>query len=322
MKKDIIIIAEIQRGSISPTTFEMVSIAGKLADVKSASIKILVIDNKADTFAEEIAIKTGCDVLAVNTPNLVYYNGTAFKAIIQRVLDEMDPIYICIAHSSQGVDYAPGLAVCIDASCISSISGYDFKDGDVIFERALYGGRINAYLKSRSEPVVLLIQPGCFKNKQAICRKGIVACISSDDIATGIKVKNQISPESDPAALSEAKTVVGIGRGINSPDNIIFAEQFSRHFSNAAVGCSRPVVDLGWMKYKYQIGITGSVIDPDIYIACGISGSSQHIAGMRASEYVISINSDPNATIFNVSDICIVDDMFDFFNAFDDVVKK
>ena len=322
MNKDIIIIAEIHNNKVSPITFELATLAGELADLCTAAVKVIVINQRALHYADEIALKTGFDVIAATATELEYYNGSAYKKIIKNILNGLNPLYICIGHTSQGQDFAPGLAISINSPCISGISGYDTTGKDLIFERSVYGGKINVYIKPLSYSTVLTIQPGIFRKDLASKEKGTISEYTSDEMATGPTTTGIRTPASDPAALTTAKTVIAVGRGIEGPENIVFAEKFSHHFNNAATACSRPVADLGWMKYKYQVGITGAVIFPEIYIACGISGSTQHIAGMRASELVISINSDPNASIFNVSDICIVDDMLDFFKAFEEVVKN
>jgi len=322
MNKEIIIIAEIQNNKVSPITFELATLAGELASVCTTSVKIIVINQRALHYADEITLKTGFDVIAVTTSQLEYYNGASFKKIIKNILNGLNPLYICIGHTSQGQDFAPGLAISINSPCISGISGYDRNGEDLIFVRSVYGGKINAYIKPLSDAVVLTLQPGIFRKDLTNKEKGTITEYTSDEIATGSMTTGIRTPASDPAALTTAKTVIAVGRGIEAPENIIFAEKFSQHFNNAAIACSRPVVDLGWMKYKYQVGITGAVISPEIYISGGISGSTQHIAGMRGAELVISINSDPNASIFNVSDICIVDDMLDFFKAFGDFVNN
>ncbi len=322
MKKDIIIIAEIQNNKISPVTYEMASLAGDLADACVASVKIIVINERALHYAEEITSKSGLDVLAVRTTDNEYYNGGLCRKILSSLVNDLNPLYICVAHTSQGLDFGPGLAISLNAPCISGVSGYDSFGDELFFIRSVYGGKINANIKQLSEPAVLIIQPGIFRQSISKNEKGIISEYISEERETGSTTTGIIRRQgSDPAVLTTAKTVVAVGRGIDGPDNVIHAEKFSYHFSSAAIACSRPVVDLGWMKYKYQVGITGAAISPEIYIACGISGSTQHIAGMRGAELVISINSDPNASIFNVSDICIVDDMFDFFKAFEDIQK-
>lgn len=120
---------------------------------------------------------------------------------------------------------------------------------------------------------------------------------------------------SEASALGRAKIVVAAGRGIEKEENLEKIYAFSKLFPGVAVAGSRPLIDMGWMPYKQQVGITGARVSPDIYIACGISGSSQHLAGMDKSAFVVAINNDPNATIFKHADLCIVEDLFSFIDS-------
>lgn len=317
MLNDIIVVAEILNNSLRAITFELAALAEELAKSNSAGIKIIIISPNPKSHAEEVSKKTGHDVIAVKTPQLEQYNGDAYKNILKKIVGDYNPLFICIGHTSQGIDFAPGLAVKLGCSCITCINGVTSKTNIDIFSRPIFGGKINAFIKSETARTVLTVQPGVFINKQNPDSPGNISYITINDSPLKIQSAGIIKQESVPSHLNDAKSIIAIGRGIEDPDDISHAENFSVFFTNAAVACSRPVVDMGWMKHKHQVGITGTVVAPDIYIACGISGSSQHIAGMNGAKFVIAINSDPNAAIFNVSDICIVEDLLSFFKSFE-----
>ncbi|MCP4694600.1 MAG: electron transfer flavoprotein subunit alpha/FixB family protein [Desulfobacterales bacterium] len=126
----------------------------------------------------------------------------------------------------------------------------------------------------------------------------------------------------DENDLAGAKIVIAAGRGVGERENLARIFRFSRLFASAVVAGSRPMIDMGWMPHWRQVGVTGASISPDIYIACGISGSSQHIAGMNGSGCVIAVNNDKNAAIFNASDVCIVEDLFSFIEAFEEIARE
>ncbi len=317
MQKEIIVIAEILNNNLRPITFELIACAEELANLNSADIKIIVINCNPNKFAEEISKKTGYDVLAVKTPLLKQYNSDAYKNILKAILSNDKSFFICIGNTSQGLDFAPGLAVKLGCSCITGINGIIEKNNNTVFSRSVFGGKMNALIESKTDTAILTVQPGCFKNRQKPEKPGKITHVTQNDPPSRIQSKEIIKPESVQSELSDAKTIIAIGRGIEEAENIMHVEKFSHLFNDVAIACSRPVVDMGWMKYKHQVGITGSEVSPEIYIACGISGSSQHIAGMNESKFIIAINSDPNAAIFNASDICIVEDLLSFLDSFE-----
>lgn len=318
MGKNIIVVAEILNNNLRSVTFELIAFAEKLAELNSANIKIIIINNAPVAHAEEISKSTGYDVIAVATPLLEHYNGEAYKSILQAIIGDLNPLFICVGHTSQGLDFAPGLSVRLGCSCITCINGIAEKDNKTIFSRYIFGGKINAFIQPETEVSVLTIQPSLFKKDNNPEKPGEIVHLTLNTPPLKMKNSGITKPESSPSHLSDAKTIIAIGRGIEDPENITLAEKFSHLFTNAALACSRPVVDMGWMRYKHQVGITGTEVAPDLYIACGISGSSQHIAGMNKSKFVVAINNDPNAAIFNVSDICIVDDILGFFQSFEE----
>lgn len=321
MKKDIIVITEILNNKIQPITYEIIACAERIAMEKHSAISILIINAKPEAFAEELSQKINHKIISIKTPYAEHYNSHAYKNIIADTISDRRPWFICAGHTSHGLDFAPGLAVKLNCACITSVNGFNKKDDKLTFSRSLFGGKLNTFIESSTETTILTIQPGAFKKSQSSKKSGVIANKTSNELPQQIVSTGLIKPESTQSDLSGAKTVIAVGRGILEPENIPLVKKFSLFFSSSAVACSRPVVDMGWMKYKHQVGITGAIISPEIYIACGISGSSQHIAGMNNSDFVIAINNDPNAAIFNNADICIVEDMFTFFEAFGENVK-
>ena len=216
-------------------------------------------------------------------------------------------------HSSQGSDFAPGLALDLSAACVSGVEGICNGPDGLEFYRSIYGGKLRAAIKPAAAITVLTLQPGSFKPHAAV--EDAEACVHQYNINVSDPTFGSLTLKKVPSEgidLSEAKVLVAAGRGIGEEGNLDLLQQLTEQFPQAATCGSRPVIDAGWMPYNRQVGITGATVSPALYLACGISGASQHISGMRSSGFVVSINSDPGAAIFNVSDICIVEDVTTF----------
>ncbi len=317
MENAIIVIVEHFEDKVRPVTNELLAYAIKLQMITKAAIKLVVLGDNIDNLATELAETTGMDVEAVQVPNLKLYNPEVYKTVLADLLSEIDFSCCCIANSTQGLDFAPGLAVRLSAGCITGVVKISEKEELPIFTRAISGGKVVADMQSRAETLITTIQPGSFKPvtfdspTPGKINTRTVSCVPE-------KSKNlEIKPaEDDNSALSEASVVVAAGRGIGKEENLKNVYQLSELFARSIVGGSRPLCDLDWLKYNQQVGVTGATVTPDLYLACGISGASQHISGMQGSGFIVSINLDPTATIFNLSDICVVEDLNTFIPVF------
>ncbi len=321
MKKNIIVIADILNNKIQPITYEVIACAESIAIQESSTISVIIINAKPAIPAEELSQTSNHKIISIKTPYAEHYNSHVYKIIIADTISDLRPWFICSGHTAQGIDFAPGLAAKLNYACITSVNGLSKTDDTLTFSRSLFGGKLNAFIKSSTETTVLTIQPGAFKKSENSQNTGSIINKTSNETPQQIISTGLIKPDANQSDLNDAKTVIAFGRGILEPENMPLVEKFSLLFSDSSIACSRPVVDMGWMKYKHQVGITGAIISPEVYIACGISGSSQHIAGMSNSDFVIAINNDPNAAIFNFADICIVEDLFCFFAAFEENLR-
>ena len=286
----------------------------RLQHFRPAPIQMLVLGERLDDLAESLATKTGKDVLGIAAPQLAQYNGQAYKSVLHEALAEHPPKHICIAHSSRGSDFAPGLAMRLNAACITGVSALSVQQGRLCFSRdILYGGKINADMVSSTKTTVLTVQPGSYgptpKKDQTrgkvYLESMTVAPQTSDTLSTTAFQTSDLD-------LSIARVIVSAGRGIGEAENLQLVRKLASLIPQSVVCGSRPVIDMGWMSYDRQIGVTGATVTPDLYLACGISGAAQHVSGMKGSGFIVAINSDPMAAIFNLSDICIVEDLKTF----------
>jgi len=320
--KHILIIAELDEDRLKPVTFELSHLA-KTMESNPDNILLVIIGTATEYVAREASERIGLDVLCVTVSGTEFMTNATRKDVVVSAVKRFNPSYILCPHSSEGTDYGPGLAVRLSAACISAVNGTARgEDGSLLFSRSICGGQYNALMKPATKPAVILVQPGLFPTEKTQVEPGRIiaetyATQTSHIRMTGIEKTREASSE-----LGQAKVIVAAGRGVGNKENLNVIRRFAALFPGAAVAGSRPLIDMGWLEYRYQVGITGTIVSPPVYIACGISGSTQHIAGMGTSGYVIAINSDPHAAIFNVSDLCVVDDIIGFIDAFEVFEKE
>ena len=319
----IIVIVEHDKGEVRPATYELLAFAREIQRFSSGRITAIILGDAVREAADHIAQEAGVDVMAVSTEQLMYYNGERYKYVLKRLLDEIQPGFVCIANSSQGSDFAPGLAVQLNAACITQVETVTAAEDGLLFSRTLFSGKVQADIRPLTETVVLTFQPGMVKPVmktdglpgEVIFKKIIVPSQKSKTISRKVV-------QTADTQLADAQAVVSAGRGIGDEKHLPLIYQLAACVPHAVVCGSRPVVDMGWLPYGRQVGVTGATISPALYIACGISGAEQHVSGMRGSGFVVAINRDPTAAIFRLSDVCIVEDLMTFIPAFITELKK
>jgi len=318
MGNNVVVVAEHVDGQIRPVTYELVAFAKKLQrTTRSISIQVILLADEVKGLAQNMADNTGLDVIAVRIPEMANYNGELYTHALAELHADLHPSFVCIAHTSQGSDYAPALAMKLGAACITGVGEIIEHRSDICFARPLYSGKIIARLKPTTETSILTIQPGIFKadgntdNRSGHVTMKSLLAKNRRSRSLGIKQAG-----ADTTGISEAKVIVAAGRGVGEKENLEIIHQLAALFEKSAVAGSRIVCDMGWLEYQRQVGITGTTVLPHLYIACGISGSVQHVMGMQSSEFIVAINKDPSAAIFQTADICIVEDLNAFIPTF------
>ena len=313
MRNSILVIAEHADGRVRPATYELITFAKKLQATESLAIRVLILGAEILHLAKEIAHVSGLEVWGFEIPHMPDYNGELYNKVLTEHLRGAPPAYLCIAHTSQGADFAPSLAVELNGACISGIEDILPAEDGICFVRPLYGGKAVAHIRPISKSAVLTIQPGLFKPSQPTTEKSGNVAVHPVSIkpqwwrSLGVK---QLT--TDTAGITEADVIVAAGQGFRDKDNLALAHQMASIFIKSTVAGSRVVCDLGWLEYGSQVGVTGATVSPRLYIACGISGAIQHVTGMRGAEFIVAINKDPAAAIFQVADICVVADLITF----------
>ena len=308
MNNRVYIIALHAGGEILPETYETVSFAlGLPASEKT----IIVLSNKPGihAMADELAARTGIDVLGVAASYLENYCAEAYKTALKELLGALDPLTICIPHVAIGYDFAPGLATTLKASCITAIEG--MHEGS--FTRSMFSGKIRAHTRPNTPSAVLTVLPGAWEaTVPDSSSRGAVNIITAESPPVFTKSHGLKESVRADIGFADADVIVSAGRGVGRPENLALIKELAALFPKAAIGSTRAVCDLGWLGYTHQIGSTGNTVSPRVYIACGISGAVQHISGMKNSGMIIAINTDPLAAIFRHASYCIVEDLSTF----------
>ncbi len=319
----VLVIAELEKEKLSPLTFELVSAASRIRalslDTAPVDILVMVPGEQPMEAARKISAATGCKTLGVRWP---FDPGPeSLKQGLVHVLKDISPSYILFSHTTMGREVAPALGARLGACTMAGGTGIRKDPTGLVFTRPVMDNtRVLSLGPASTGLSILTLAPGAFGgwDKDYDGRSGEVIemilpktclypCVRQISIAGRDKGSQEIKA---------ARIVVGAGRGIGDKENLGRVNAFAARLPGSCVGASRPLVDQGWVDYSRQVGITGTTVAPDLYIACGISGSSQHLAGMAGSKWVVSINKNSQAPICRHSDLCILADVNEFMDGF------
>jgi len=294
---------------------------------------------KIDPTASPTAILTGgsadldaaCNTLGASYPEiwkianevLAYPNAELVRKALLKVLPS-DSI-VLVAHDHFGIDLAPGLSIKMNSAFVSDVLDIGGVEGAGLkVVRQEFGGQVSAHVRCDiSSGAVLTIRPGAFKAEKIASGSNLIVNQSAQvgPLAAGRRYLETVVAEAGDVDITKHNVLVSIGRGIQEKDNVAIAEELAEALG-AAVSCSRPVVDAKWMEKSRQVGSSGKTVKPKVYLACGISGAFQHLAGLKGSPFLIAINKNPKAPIFQVADVGIVDDILEFLPELTNKVRE
>lgn len=309
MAKKIIVLAEAKNNELRNVSFEAIAAAKELADGGEVTA---VLAGEAIASLGEQLFQYGADrVIVVEHPELANYTTDAYKQAYLQVFDKENPDIVVLGHTSVGKDLSPRLAVKLDGALFSDVVAIEAGDTPV-FTRPIYSGKAFEKRKAVEEgPYIVTIRPN---NIAALAKEesasGEVETHSVDIQDLRTIVKDVVKKATGGVDLSEANIIVAGGRGVKSADGFKPLQELA-DLLGGAVGASRGACDAEYCDYSLQIGQTGKVVTPDLYIAVGLSGAIQHLAGMSNSKVIVAINKDPEAPIFEVADYGIVGDLFE-----------
>jgi electron transfer flavoprotein alpha subunit len=269
-------------------------------------------------FAGERVEVTGVTKLYV--ANLGAYLPETYAAALEQVCKDAQPSVVLLGGSSNGRDLAPRLAAKLNAGVASDVDRLEWKDGKLRARRPVYSGKAFATVEISSTPSIATTRINAFPAEESGGGAAEVVEVSAASDSKTKVVETKVS-EADELSIVEADIIVSGGRGLKDAPNFSYIRDLA-HAIGGAVGASRATVDAGWIDHQHQVGQTGRVVSPNLYIAAGISGAIQHLAGMSSSKHIVAINKDPEAPIFRVADLGIVGDLFQVLPALTEEVKK
>ena len=314
----ILIVAEIQKGAVREASYELAAFAHKVAGGRP--VTSLVVGSGIAGEAESFAKKGGGDVLYVDRPELANYSVEGWTRAIRAAVEATSAELVLISNTPAGWDVAPRIAAALDCGFVSDVFNVESEGGKLTFFRRVFNGKLDARVASKADRVVATVQPGATGAYQGATSGGAKAL--EVDLGTPrsrfVETKQAAAKGVD---LTKADIIVSGGRGLGAPEKFPEVIKPLADALGGAMGASRPVVDAGWLPHEYQVGSSGQVVTPKLYIACGISGAIQHLVGMKGSNFIIAINKDADAPIFEVANLGVVADLFEVVPKLTEAVK-
>jgi electron transfer flavoprotein alpha subunit len=314
----ILIVAEIQKGAVREASYELAAFAHKVAGGRTVASLVLGsgVAGEAQTFAK----KGGGQVLYVDRPELASYNVDLWTRAIRAAVDATSAELVLISNTPSGWDVAPRIAAALDSAYVSDAFNVESEGGQLVFQRRVFNGKLDARVRPNADRVVATVQPGATA-AFAGASDGAAKALEVDLGAPRAKFVETKVAAAKGVDLTKAEIIVSGGRGVGAPEKFPEVIQPLADALGGAMGASRPVVDAGWLPHEYQVGSSGQVVTPKLYIACGISGAIQHLVGMKGSNYIIAINKDADAPIFEVANLGVVGDLFEVVPKLTEAVK-
>jgi len=322
MAQGVLVFIEERDGKVKKTSLEALSAGRKLAD--QLQEPVTAVRMRAEDSSENLSHYGADKIMCAQNDLLADYSTEGFCAAVIEAVNQADPRFILSAASAMGRDLMPRVAarlgVGLAQDCIATeIVG----DRQLECIRPIYAGKAYARVRLLMSPAIATLRPNVFPVGEAdTTRNGETVTFTPELNAEKIRASVKETPASSgqKVELTEANIIVSGGRGMKGPENFPIVEALADAFGGA-MGASRAAVDAGWIDQQHQVGQTGKTVSPTLYVACGISGAIQHLAGMSSSKFIVAINKDPEAPIFNVADYGIVGDLFEVVPALTQAIK-
>jgi electron transfer flavoprotein alpha subunit len=305
----ILVFAEQREGELKKIAFENLSLATKIGTEMGAEIVAVLIGNNLSGLGEQLGKYGASKVIVCQNESLNLYQPEGYAKILAELVDSEDASIVIMGSTLMGKDLAPRITSRLNAALATDCISVEVSEGDLKIIRPMYAGKVRATIRLKSEKKVLTFRPNVYLAEENQVSPEIVET-SSDPGELKTNVTEVIAGSKDKLDVTEADIIVSGGRGLKDPDNFHLITSLAEKLG-AAQGASRAAVDAGWRPYEEQVGQTGKTVSPSLYIAVGISGAIQHLAGMSSSKYIVAINKDSEAPIFKVADYGIVGDLFE-----------
>jgi electron transfer flavoprotein alpha subunit len=305
----ILVFAEQREGELKKISFENLTLARNLAAEKNLEYVTVLIGHDIAALADKISQYGAQQIKIYQNEKLKYYNSYGYASVLTQAVKEHDAKIVLLGATAMGKDLAPRIAAKLNAALANDSISVEWHDNELIIVRPMYAGKVRATIRLKSDRKIITVRPNVYLAQESPVTPQISeVSVDVDDFQA--VVSEILSGAKDKLDVTEADIIVSGGRGLKGPENFHLIEELAKKLG-AAQGASRAVVDAGWRPYQEQVGQTGKTVSPSLYIAVGISGAIQHLAGMSSSKYIVAINKDPEAPIFKVADYGIIGDAFE-----------
>jgi len=318
MMAGILVFVEQRNGVLRQASLQAISEAHRQA---GGDVAAVLVGSGVGDAAPGLGAYGAAKVFVADDPNLALYSSEGYGEAVAKAVEAVSPDAVFFAGTAMGRDLAPRVAAKLGVGALADVVALE-KDGDqFVARRPVYSGKAFATVDSAgTKPQVISLRPNVFAAEET---GGSAEVIALDGLSLSIRavVKELLDTGGGEIDVAEADIIVSGGRGLKGPENFALIRDLADALGGA-VGASRAAVDAGWIAHKHQVGQTGKVVSPSLYIAAGISGAIQHLAGMSSSKIIVAINKDPDAPIFKIADYGIVGDLFDVVPPMVEEVKK
>lgn len=324
MKKDLLILAEHRDNQLDSITLELLGKGRELADQSGGRLAVLLVGSELDHLISLLQ-NSGADlVISVMHPVLNKYQPELFTIAIAKAIKEFSPEIVLMGYTYMGMELGPALAVRLGGSIVTNCSELVLENDELKAIRPMFSGTLLTKVQVTGPmPYIASMEKGIFSREPLPSRNAAMQSISVnyDAYSPRSRILRTMAIDTGGIDITKARILVSAGRGVGGADKLTLIRQLAEALGGE-MACSRPVADMGWMPFAHQVGISANTVNPDVYIACGISGASQHVTAMRGAGLIIAINKDANAPIFRVADYGVIGDLFDVIPALIEKAEK
>ena len=322
----VLVVTEQQGGKWHKMSWEALAGGRQIAASLGSRVNAAVLGADVGPLARQLAASQVDEVFAVEHGLLGRYSPDGYALALRKLLNQVEPNVVLFPHTYQVRDFGPKLAASLGRPFLSDAIGAKYQDGELVFVRQLFQGKLNADVTLRGEPPFFAsLQSGAFradqlqKTETPAAVTQVEVTLSANDIRT--RPGEPFRESKGEVDLSSAEIIVSVGRGIKDAENIPLAEELAEALGGE-IAASRPICDNGWLPLERQVGSSGQTVSPKLYVALGISGAIQHVVGMKGSKTIVAVNRDSGAPIFELADYGIVGDLFDVVPALTKAVRE
>lgn len=320
----VLVFIEVRDGKVKKSSLEVLSEGNRRAAEMKTEANAVFVGHNQESLAADVFPYGASKVYMLENSLFSHYSAQSYAHAIVSLVEELKPEVIFFCASALGRDLAPRVAAKLGVSLASDCTATASKDGKLEVTRPMFAGKAFATVAFKSSPQIATLRPNVFPLDEPASKQGEVVkkeiVIPEDQIkGRAVEIIREEGAELD---VTEAEIVVSGGRGMKGPENYDLLRELTAILPHSAVGASRSAVDAGWIDHQHQVGQTGKTVSPNLYIAFGISGAIQHLAGMSSSKYIVAVNKDHEAPIFKVADYGVVGDLFQVIPYLKEELKK